>query len=124
MPWDSSPNAGFTSGTPWLPLNPDWPSRNVAAQDADAGSMLNLYRGLLALRKTRAELGLGAIAMLDAPDGVLRYERSLDGRRSTILLNLTPQAVAVDWAGEVLLSTRDGMPEAGVLRPDEGLIVQ
>ena len=59
MPWDSSRHAGFTTGVPWLPLNPDFASRNVAAQVADPGSMLALYRSLIALRREQPALHAG-----------------------------------------------------------------
>ncbi|KKI22621.1 alpha-amylase family glycosyl hydrolase, partial [Sphingomonas sp. Ag1] len=51
MAWDGSPNAGFSTAEPWLPLHPDWRTRNVAAQEADPASMLWLYRRLLAARR-------------------------------------------------------------------------
>ncbi len=123
MPWDASAGAGFTTGDPWLPLNPDWPTRNVAAQDADARSMLALYRRLLGVRKQRAELAGGAMTLHDAPAGTVRYDRSHEGERSTVLLNLTDAPVAVDWTGDVLLSTLDGTPQPGCLRANEGLIL-
>src|SRR5262249_28983895 len=53
MPWDASPQAGFSTAEPWLPLNEDWPIRNVAQQKELPGSMLNLYRHLLAIRRRR-----------------------------------------------------------------------
>ena len=123
MPWDATPYAGFSNAEPWLPLNPDWPTRNVAAQQDDPASMLTLVRALLALRRAEPALAIGAMALLDAPAGVIAYERRHDGRRLSILLNLTSSAVAYDWAGTPLLSTLDGNPAPGMLRADEGLIV-
>ena len=52
MQWDSSPNAGFTTGTPWLKVNDNYPEINVAAQENDPDSVLNYYRRLTALRKS------------------------------------------------------------------------
>ena len=57
MAWDATPHAGFSSGEPWLPLNDDWPTRNVAAQQSAPDSMLTLYRALLALRRGGAGAG-------------------------------------------------------------------
>src|SRR6185503_17285360 len=51
MQWDASPNAGFTSGTPWLPLAANYRTANVAAEHDDPASMLTLYRRLIALRR-------------------------------------------------------------------------
>jgi alpha-glucosidase len=50
MPWDESENAGFTTVKPWLPLNIDWPARNVARMTEDFQSIFTLYRRLLALK--------------------------------------------------------------------------
>ena len=49
--WDSSKNAGFTTGTPWLPLNPNYKKINVAEQEKDPESVLSYYKKLTALRK-------------------------------------------------------------------------
>ena len=50
--WDASPGAGFTTGTPWLPLNPNYRELNLAAQRGRAGSVYEFYRSLIALRKS------------------------------------------------------------------------
>jgi len=123
MPWDASANAGFTSGEPWLPLNGDWPVRNVAVQEGDPDSMLNVYRNLLALRRAQPPLAVGSMKLIDAPEGVLAYEREQDGKRLTVLLNLTSHNITCPWQSTALLSTLNGDPEPGMLYPDEGLIL-
>ncbi|MES2337778.1 MAG: alpha-amylase family glycosyl hydrolase [Pseudomonadota bacterium] len=119
MPWDASPHAGFSTVEPWLPLNPDWPTRNVAAQDGDAGSMLTLYRRLLALRRAEPALVVGDMTLLDAPPGVLAYRRGA----LTVALNLTDATIDFGWSGTSLLSTLSEGPTPGVLRPNEGLVL-
>ncbi|WP_028967794.1 alpha-amylase family glycosyl hydrolase [Sphingomonas phyllosphaerae] len=121
MPWDASPFAGFSTVEPWLPLNPDWPTRNVAAQEQDPRSMLTLYRRLLALRRAHPALAVGDFRLLDAPDGVLVYERRHGDERLRIALNLTDSSKPLPFAPEVLLSTLDPAPD-GVLRANEGVI--
>ena len=123
MAWDVSPNAGFSTAEPWLPLHADWATRNVAAQEADRGSMLWLYRDLLALRRREAALSLGTMRVVDAPAGVLALERRHEDRVVRVLLNMTAAPVVCAWEGEVLLSTLAGAPAAGMLRGDEGLIL-
>ncbi len=123
MPWDTSPFAGFSTTEPWLPLNMDWPTRNVAVQEGDPRSMLHLYRRLLALRRAHPALALGAFEMLDAPAGALAYARSHEGSRLVVLLNLTSRNVTIDWQGTPLLSTLDSDPEPGMLYPDEALVI-
>jgi alpha-glucosidase len=70
MPWNSDPKAGFTSGEPWLPLG-EHRRRNVAAQRDDPGSVLNLTRELIALKKRLR----GPYEPLPAPKGSWRYRR-------------------------------------------------
>jgi len=123
MAWDATANAGFSAAEPWLPLHADWPQRNVAAQEADPRSMLNLTRALLRLRRAEPALSIGSLRLLDAPNGVLAYERSEAGRRLLVLFNLTSDDIVYDWQGTPLLSAVDGEPKPGTLRADEGLII-
>ena len=123
MAWDDSPNAGFSPAEPWLPLHPDWPVRNVAAQEQDSGSMLALTRALLTLRRAEPALELGRITLLEAPRGVLAFERRHGGRVLRVLLNLTSDPIAMAWQGKPLLSTLASSPEPGMLYPDEGLVL-
>ena len=124
IPWDDTPHAGFSTAEPWLPLNEDWHTRNVAHQCRDPGSMLNLHRRLLALRRAHPALSLGDFALLTGGDGVLAYERRYGSERLIVALNLTrnPQTVAID--GELLLSTLPHAHFSGELAPDEGVILK
>jgi oligo-1,6-glucosidase/alpha-glucosidase len=123
MPWNGSPFAGFSTTEPWLPLNPDWPTRNVAAQNGDPASMLNLYRRLLALRRAQPALAKGAIQLVPAPAGVLAYERTDGEARLTVLLNMTANDLPFDWRGTPLLSTLEGSAAPGILRGNEGMVI-
>ncbi len=123
MPWDASAHAGFSTAEPWLPLNPDWATRNVAAQEGDPASMLTLYRRLLGLRRAHRALSVGAFRLLDAADGVLAYERRHGDELLRIALNLTGEARPLPIEGEPLLSTHAGDPVA-TLRPNEGVILR
>jgi alpha-glucosidase len=87
MPWDDSPFSGFATSEPWLPLNDDWRERNVAAQERDPESMLNLYRRLLALRRDHPALAVGALTLLPGEDEVLQYERREGDERLLVALN-------------------------------------
>ena len=77
MLWENRENAGFTQAgvKTWLPLVWDWPGFTVETEEADAGTMLKLYRKLLALRRERPELHGGEISEVAAEDGVLRFVR-------------------------------------------------
>jgi alpha-glucosidase len=96
MQWD--PSGGFTTGEPWLPLV-DPGERNVEAQRGDPGSLLELYRALLALRRT---LGAG-FRLLDAEPGVVAFERGAH----TVAVNTTAEPRTAP-AGEPVLATHPG----------------
>ena len=82
MPWDGSKYAGFTGAKPWLPLNADWPTRNVARMAEEPHSILTLYRRLLATRRAHSALSIGDFALLDSEGDVLAYRAS--ARRGAI----------------------------------------
>lgn len=131
MVWDGATGAGFTTGTPWLPLVPDHATLSVAAQAAEPRSLLALYRRLLELRRERDALHAGAVSDVAAENGILRYIRTgEDGRRLQVLLNLTGEhAQATAENGRVLLTTlMDGAGgEVGgpmVLEAGEGVLVE
>ena len=129
MPWDSSANGGFTTGTPWLPLGADHAAVNVAALDHDPDSILTLYKRLIALRRSHPALVDGSIGAVEAQGAVLTYERRHGDACVAVLLNLghCSERVAVG-EGAILLSThRDRAGEtvegAVTLHPDEGLLI-
>src|SRR4029079_3485041 len=65
MQWDSSAHAGFTTGSPWLKVNQNYLSINVAAQEKDPSSCLNYFRKMVKLRKENLALVYGKYALLD-----------------------------------------------------------
>jgi oligo-1,6-glucosidase len=86
--WDNSANAGFTTGTPWLKVNPNYPTVNVAAQENDPNSVLNYFRKLINLRKKEFTLIYGKYTLLDKnnPD-IYAYTREFEGKKMLVLLN-------------------------------------
>ncbi|HLM07170.1 MAG TPA: alpha-glucosidase [Blastococcus sp.] len=88
--WDASPNAGFTTGTPWLPVNPDHVEWNAEAQRGDPDSVLAHYRRLIALRHDDPVVALGDFAMLlPEHDDVYAFTRTLDDRVLVVVCNLS-----------------------------------
>jgi alpha-glucosidase len=136
MLWDGSEGAGFTTGKPWLPINPDYRETNVAVEAADERSPLSMYRKLLALRRKHPALHAGAIHDVKAESGVLSYIRSfLDPESGAleqfqILLNMTSDIQTVPCEpGHIVLTTildGDGAPVGGpmVVESGEGLLVR
>ena len=131
MLWDSSPNAGFTTGQPWLPLGPYAATRNVAAQSSPEAprSILNLYRRLLALRRENPALHAGSIDCVRSHSGILSYRRQHGPQSLLVLLNLTNDIQRTTCkSGSVLLTTildGDGGRIGGltILEPGEGLLI-
>jgi alpha-glucosidase len=141
MQWDASPGAGFTTGDPWLPVNPETATVNVEAQRGDPASMLSLYRRLIGERRASPALRLGTYRTLPAPKDVFAYARELDGEQRVVLLNFAERAVRVPIAklgiapeglrvkvstdpergNERVGKTIELAPEEGVLLDEDGM---
>ena len=97
MCWDASPEAGFTvSQHPWLPIAPQPRGVEVETQREDRGSLLWLYKDLLALRRAHPALHRGTFRALDAPPDVFAYERRTDGELARVALNFANEPRTVD----------------------------
>lgn len=91
MVWEhDAPNAGFSSGTPWLPVKAPQAARAVDRQEARNDSVLHAYRETLAFRRARDELRLGKTAFPDLPEPFLAVVRQRGGHRITAVFNLSP----------------------------------
>lgn len=88
--WDSSENAGFTDGKPWLKVNPNYPQVNSEVQENDPDSILNYFRKLIDLRKKHRTLIYGEYQLLDSTNkSVYAYSREDENGLYIILLNFT-----------------------------------
>jgi len=128
--WDATANAGFTTGTPWLKVNPNYTTVNVAAEDNNANSCLNYFRQIVKLRKDNPVLIYGKYVLLDQdnPD-VYAYTRELDGRRILVLLNFRDKAASVKTGldlskARVLLGNYPIASQDGQLQPYEAAIYE
>ncbi|MBN3284236.1 SLC31 protein, partial [Polyodon spathula] len=89
MQWDSSPNAGFSEANKtWLPVHPDYQTRNVMMQMNDSSSPLALYRTLSALRESELPLHWGWVCLVWSDADVFVYVRELDGLSTAFLMVL------------------------------------
>jgi alpha-glucosidase len=129
MQWDASTNAGFSTGKPWLPLDPHYNARNVALMRSDPRSILSLYRELIAIRRTNSALVTGRARVVDAANNVLVFERTDSSQRIIVALNFgdNPQQLPGGLVQlRPLLSShmdRDGFGAPPQLRGNEGLIL-
>ena len=124
--WDASENAGFTTGTPWLKINPNYRELNLAAQKDDPDSVFNYYKKLIALRKDpryKETLVWGELEpYLDDRHNVMAYVRRGEDQNILVIANYQgePQVLPLPETKEdeykILLSN---LPE---VRIEEGLI--
>jgi len=95
MQWRAEPGLGFTRGTPWEAAQPDSFRTTVAAQQADSGSLLTLYRRLIQLRRTTPALGIGRLLSLPAGQPqVVAYLRRSGEQAVLVVANLGEQPAA------------------------------
>lgn len=97
MQWNSEPNAGFTTGTPWIGVNPNYPQINVEAQEEDPDSILNFYKEMVTLRKSDDVFMYGTYDLVQEnhPE-IYAYTRTLGGKRVLILCNLKGKDTSID----------------------------
>jgi len=103
MPWNDDVHAGFSRGTPWLPLPEEHRALAVTRQEADPHSVLNGFRSFMQWRKKQPALRLGDIRFLDTEEPVLAFTRSLDDETVLVVFNLA------NWAVDVGLPVPDSV---------------
>ena len=116
MQWTDGPYAGFSTGVPWIPVNPNHVQINAAKQRADPSSIYHYYRRLIELRRRDPVVVEGDFGLLDlddiAGDGVAdrvyAFRRTLGAQQLTVMANLsgTPVAFVRHIAGTVVLANR------------------
>ncbi|HEV8548195.1 MAG TPA: alpha-amylase family glycosyl hydrolase, partial [Polyangiaceae bacterium] len=133
MQWSARPNAGFTSGAPWLPVADDYEHLNVEGEANDPGSMLTHYRKLIAVRRKEPALAIGSYRPVVSEGDLIAYLREHEQRRFLVVLNLGPRpshlGLEALGAGTIVLATehrREGQRVEGrvVLRGDDGILVR
>ena len=113
MQWKDAPQAGFTSGTPWLKVNDNYPVINMEKEEEQPDSVLHYYRKLIALRKSGEYRELFTYGKFEPAyenaDHVMAYYRILQGRRVLVAANFGTDTIELDWevpAKKVLLSNK------------------
>ncbi len=131
MQWDNTANGGFGAGTPWLKVNPNHQTVNVAAQETDPNSILNYFRKMVQFRKSEPTLIYGDFALVDAANpSVFAYTRTLEGKKLLVLLNFKSVAATTNTTGLDLSKAKAVMgnyptPSVnGQLKPYEAVILE
>lgn len=123
MQWDAGPNAGFTTGTPWIKVNPNYTEINVEQSLADPNSVFYYYRELIQLRKANPVIVHGAYdLLLDDDEAIYAFTRTLAHDRLLIILNFTGDTPVfslpgdLKFSGKALLISNYPVDEAQPLR--------
>ena len=128
MQWDAGPNAGFTTGTPWLPVNPNHVIINAAEQLQRPDSVFRFYQKLIRLRKEMDVIVHGHYMLLEPehPD-LFVYTRTLGNESLLVVCNFSEReqayAVPEEYRGaEILIANYPDAAPAGVVRPWEAVV--
>ena len=132
MQWDDSTNAGFTCGTPWIRVNPNYTEINAAAAMADPDSTFYYFQKLIRLRKTHPVIVHGHYALLEKDDPALFiYKRTLDDAQLLVMCNFKEQrrewTMPAGFAGAQVLISNTGRTQQTeqtiTLQPYEALVL-
>lgn len=129
MQWNTNKNAGFsTADKTWLPVNTDISERNVAIQQKDEHSLLNVFKHLLQIRKINPALQSGSLEII--PTGnkqILAYTRTLGGEKLLVLLNFSNSKITNHISTpikEVLFSINSNPTFKGILEGLNGVVLK
>lgn len=130
MQWDDTAHAGFTTGTPWMQVNPNYREINAEAARKDPDSIFHYYRKLICLRKENPIFAEGDFRLLlEKDENIFAYVRSLADRELLVVANFTEQEVTCtlpeEWKeGEVVIHNYKDCGKSGVLRPYESMMIE
>ena len=121
--WDTSENAGFTTGKSWLAINKNYKIINMVNQIDNPESVRNFYKKVIELRANSDVLLEGSFQQIKMTKHIFAYQRELKSERLTIIMNFSSSYQKARYSGHVLLSnyTKAGIP--GVMRPFEAVIL-
>lgn len=131
MQWDDSEQAGFTTGTPWIAVNPNYKEINAKAETADPNSVFHYYKKLIALRKQTPIMVYGKYEPLfEESEDWFVYTRTLENEKLLVVCSFTDQETAFtipeEFAGaELLISNMENAYDKGTvtLRPYEAFVL-
>ena len=126
--WNASANAGFSTGTPWINVNPNFKTINEAAEEKNPASILNYFRKMVSLRKNNPVLVYGKYTLLDKNNpNVYAYTRKLSGTKFLILLYFKKESSVVNTGLDIknatlLLDNYSSPSKGNTLQPYEAAV--
>ncbi len=130
MQWNSSTNAGFTIGNPWLTINENFKTVNVEASEKDKNSILNYLKALAKIRKSNPELIYGKIEILDKENpAIIAYSRTFNNKKFIVLLNFTKNNAKLNSEidfnkTKIVIGNLENLSKNGSLKPYEAVILK
>lgn len=121
--WSAGPNAGFTTGTPWIGVNRNYKRINMESQLNDPNSIRSFYKRLIALRAGSDLLKAGDFEAVQITKNLFVYRRKLGGKSMLILLNFSRETVAAPYRGEVVIANYERTGYDGRLQPFEAVVL-
>ena len=122
MQWDSSEHAGFTSGTPWIKVNPNYREINVADSLADPNSVFYYYQKLIRLRKENPVIIYGSYRLLlESHEEIYAFTRMLDEDRLLVILNFSRNTPIFDLLENISFAGTELLINNYPVDPDEEL---
>lgn len=126
MLWDTTTHAGFTSGTPWLPVAENFKEIAVSVQEMDGESLMSFYRKMLQFRNENEVLQIGNLTIDEelSSSRIFAFHRELENERFLVLMNFTNRNQEIEGVlGNILISTYSDIVEHE-LKPFEGRVVR
>ncbi|MGI4020988.1 MAG: glycoside hydrolase family 13 protein [Janthinobacterium lividum] len=128
--WENAANAGFTTGKPWLNINPNYKTINAAQENKDTNSILNYFKKAVKLRNDNPALVYGKYTLLDKNNpNVYAYTREWEGKTILVLLNFKSKAATVNTGidlskAKVLLGNNPSPSKSSQLQAYEAVVYQ
>ncbi|MEH7237243.1 glycoside hydrolase family 13 protein [Bacillus sp. JJ1562] len=125
MQWDSSQQAGFTTATPWIKVNPNYAEINVENDRHSKRSIFNYYQKLIELRKQHDIIVNGNYELLKTSDDIYAYKRVMEDEKWYVVCNFTDKTVECNLVEEhvsIILQNYQSPIQSGILRPYEALV--
>lgn len=123
MQWNDSPNAGFSTGTPWLGVNQNYHQINFESEYALESSVWHFYKRMIALRNESPILKEGTFRPLHITNKVFVFERAYNGQRWGVMINLSSKRQRLPFVGQTLISTHNKAMIDCELEPYEAAII-